>query len=183
MTKKVCKFFELLGKHTRFDRGDAKFHSYLKSNLERKRVSYPRFIDDIKTIWKDFTTKEFGMNLSRFFMENGKDFMKEWYTDVFSFPKRRISFEFGQGGSQVDVLITIKYLLTEIEFKCLDEIINKYEIENKTVTSAALIAMLEPCVLLGIALSSIIGQEVRVSIEDREIEDNLITLDLSARPK
>lgn len=183
MTKKVCKFFELLGKHTRFDRGDAKFHSYLESNLTRKHISYPRFLEEIKTIWKNFTSKEFGMNLSRFFIENGNDLLKKWYTDVFSFPKRRISFEFGQGGSQVDVLITIKYLLTEIEFKCLDEIFNKYEIENKAPTSAALIAMLEPCVLLGIALSSIIGQEIRVSIEDREIEDNLITLELSARPK
>ena len=65
----------------------------------------------------------------------------------------------------------------------IDEIIKKYEIENKAITSAALIALLEPCVLLASAISPIIGQEVRVSIEDREIEDNLITLDLSMRPK
>lgn len=183
MTKKVCKFFDMLGKHTQFDRGDENFHSYLKSNLKRKKVSYPRFLSDIKIIWEKFASKEFGMNLSRFFIEFGQAFMKKWYTDVFTFPKRRIEFDFGVGGSQVDVLITIRYELTEIELNCLDAIIKKYEIENKTITTAALIALLEPCVLLGSAISPIIGQEVRVSIEDREIEGNLITLDLSIRPK
>jgi len=173
----------MLARHTQFDRGDEKFHSFLKSSLERKKVSYPRFMSDMKIIWENFAETEFGMNLSRFFIEFGQNFMKKWYTDVFTFPKRRIEFDFGQGGSQVDVLISIRYQLTDIELSCLEEIIKKYNIENKTITSAALIALLEPCVLLGIALSSIIGQDIRVSIEDREIEDNLLTLDLSARPK
>ncbi|NVM53018.1 MAG: hypothetical protein HWN66_04895 [Candidatus Helarchaeota archaeon] len=183
MTKKVCKFFEMLGKHTRFDRGDKKFHAYLKSNLERKRITYPRFMDYFKTIWEKYVKTVVGINLSRFFIENGNDFMKRWYTDVFTFPKSRIFFDFGQGGSQVDVLITVKYALSKIEFECLDEIIKKYNIENKGITSAALISLLEPCVLLAVELSTIIGQEIRISIEDREIENNIIILELSARPK
>ncbi len=183
MTKKVCKFFDMVGKHTQFDRGDEKFHSYLKSNLESKRVSYPRFVEEIKLMWEEFIKDAVGINLSSFFIKNGNNFMKKWYTDVFTFPKRRIKFDFGQGGSQVDVLLTIRYELSEIELQCLDVIIKKYNIENKTINSAALIALLEPCVLFGIVLSEVIGQGIRVSIEDREIKDNLITLDLSARPK
>lgn len=183
MTKKVCKFYEMLGKHTRFDRGDENFRSYLKANLEKKRVSYPRFVEDVTKVWDEFIKHEVGIHLSRFFTENGKDFMKRWYTDVFTFPKRRIEFDFKQGGSQVDVLISVKYLLSEVEHACLDEILKKYQIEEKTIHSAALIALLEPCVLLGVVLSSIIGQEIRISIEDRSIEKNEIILDLSARPK
>lgn len=172
----------MLGKHTRFDRGNESFRSYLISNLERKRVSFPRFVDYFKKTWDLYTKGDVGINISRFFMEKGHEFMKRWYTDVFSFPKR-ISFEFEQGGTQVDVLITIIYLLSQIEINCLNEIIEKYKIKNKTVNIAALISLLEPCVLLTYVLSRIVGQEFRLSIEDRTIENNKITLELSARPK
>jgi len=183
MTKKVCKFFELIGKHTGFDRGDTKFRAFLGAHLERKHTTYPRFMNYFQEVWNDYIKNDVGINLSRFFIENGKAFMKKWYTDVFPFPKRRIDFEFKQGGSQVDVLITIKYQLTEVELECLNEIIQKYQIKDKTINAAALIALLEPCVLLGMALSKLIGQEIRVSIEDRSIEKNLITLELSVRPR
>ena len=183
MTKKVCQFFEILGKNTKFDRGDEHFRAYILSNLKKKRVSYPRFMSNFKEVWENFIKDKVGINVSQFFIENGKAFMKEWYTDVFTFPKSRIHFNFGQGGSQVDVLITIKYLLSEIELNCLEEIIKKYTIEEKTVMAAALISMLEPCVILGHVISEVMGQEFRVSIEDREIEGNQIVLELSARPK
>ncbi len=182
MTKKVCKFFDLIAKHTRFER-DENFSTYLMANLQKKRVSYPRFVQNFALIWKNYIEGDVGINVSRFFIEHGDELLKEWYTDVFSFPKSRINFKFGQGGTQVDVLITIIYQLSEIELICLDEIIKNYKIDDKTVTAAALISLLEPCVLLGIIFSRIVGQEFRVSIEDRTIENNQITLDLSARPK
>jgi hypothetical protein len=183
MTKKVCKYFDMVGKHTRFDRGDEKFHIFLRETLERKRTTYPRFMGYLKEVWDNYIKNQVGMNLTHFFTENGQEFMKRWYTDVFDFPKRRINFDFRQGGSQVDVLITIIYELSEIELTCLDEIIKKYNIEEKTINSAALIGLLEPCVIFGVELSTVIGQEIRVSIEDRTIEENIIKLYLSARPK
>ncbi|MHA1360195.1 MAG: hypothetical protein ACTSQI_15470 [Candidatus Helarchaeota archaeon] len=183
MTKTVCKFYDMLGNHTRFDRGDEKFTDYLRQSLKRKRATFPRFMSSLKQLWRLYTKSEIRMNLARFFIENGPEFMKKWYTDVFSFPKRRIRFEFKQGGSQVDVLITIIYELSEIELQCLKEIIKKYAIEEKTITGAALIALLEPCVLLGEELSRVIEQEIRVSIEDRTVDNSIIKLYLSARPK
>jgi len=182
MTKKVCKFYEILGHHTQFDRGDENFHAYLKLNMVRKRVAYPRFLSQFQTIWEEYTKSQGVINLSQLFIEKGNEFLTEWYTEVFPFPKR-IEFEFHRGGSQVDVLITIKYTLSEIELNCFDEIIQKYNIPNKTPIAAALVSLLEPCVLLGEELSKIIGQEIRVSIEDRTIENNNIVLELSIRPK
>jgi hypothetical protein len=182
MTKKVCKFYEVLGKHTQFDRGDEKFHAYVLSNLLRKRVAYPRFVDQFKTLWEEYMKNQIGFNLSQLFIDNGNTFLKDWYTEVFPFPKR-IEFEFRRGGSQVDVLITIKYTLSEIEITCFKDIIKSNNIQNKTPTAAGLISLLEPCVLLGEELSKIIGQEIRVSIEDRTIENNDIVLELSVRPK
>ncbi len=183
MTTRVCKFFNLLGKHTRFDRGSEEFHNYLKTHLERKHATYPRFVSEIKEIWEQYIKGQVGMNISRFFMEKGQEFMQSWYCEVFPFPKTRINFEFRPGGSQVDVLITVKYVLSDVELTCLAEIIQKYNIPDKPVTGAALIALLEPCVLFGMVLSSIVGQEIRVSIEDRMIEQNHLTLELSARPR
>ncbi|MHA1264125.1 MAG: hypothetical protein ACTSRS_02720 [Candidatus Helarchaeota archaeon] len=183
MTKKVCKFYEMVGKHTAFDRGDDKFRLYLKSNLERKRVAYPLFLEETTKYWEEFKKSTISSNLFQFFTKFGQILMKKWYTDVFSFPKRRIHFEFKQGGSQVDVLISINYTLSEVENNCLGEILKKYNITDKNIKSAALIALLEPSILLGMEISKIIGQEIRVSIEDREIINDHIILDLSARPK
>ena len=182
MTKKVCKFYEILGKHTQFDRGDENFHAYLQSNLARKRVAYPRFLDQFKILWNDYAKNQIGFNLSQLFIDHGNTFLKDWYTEVFPFPKR-IQFEFRRGGSQVDVLLTVKYTLSEIEINCFNEIIKSQNIQNKTATAAGLISLLEPCVLLGEELSKIIGQEIRASIEDRTIENNNIVLELSIRPK
>lgn len=182
MTKKVCKFYETLGKYTQFDRGDENFHAYLQSNLARKRVAYPRFLDEFKLLWSEYAKKQIGFNLSQLFIEHGTTFLSDWYTKVFPFP-RRIKFEFRRGGSQVDVLLTMKYTLSEMEINCFNEIIKNHNIQNKTATTAGLISLLEPCVLLGEELSKIIGQEIRVSIEDRTIENNNIVLDLSVRPK
>jgi len=164
MTKKVCKFYEILGKHTLFDRGDENFHAYLISNLVHKRVAYPRFVEQFKSIWEEYMKNQSVNNLSQLFIEKGDEFLKEWYTEVFPFPKR-IKFEFRRGGSQVDVLITIRYTLSVIEINCFDEIIKNYNIPNKTSSAAALISLLEPCVLLGEELSKIIGQLSRTFME------------------
>jgi len=182
MTKKVCKFYEILGHHTQFDRGDEKFHAYLQSNLIRKRIAYPRFLSLFKNIWEEYRKNQGVVNLSQLFIDKGNEFLREWYTEVFPFPKR-IEFEFRRGGSQVDVLITIRYTLSDLEINCIDEIIKNYNISNKTPSAAALISLLEPCILLGEELSKIIRQEIRVSIEDRTVENNYILLELSIRPK
>ncbi|HUX99950.1 MAG TPA: hypothetical protein VMV49_10390 [Candidatus Deferrimicrobium sp.] len=183
MSKKIQKFYERLGKQTQFERSDEKLYAYLKTNLKKKRVAYPRFMEYFKNTWENYIKTSSSMNIAQFFIDKGNEILTKWYSEVWPFPKSRLSFEFGRGGSQVDILITIKYEFSDNETSTIEEVIDKYKIEEKTETSAALVSLLEPLVLFGLILSEIIGQEFRVSIEDRTIESNQIKIETSARPK
>jgi hypothetical protein len=183
MSKKVQKFYERLGKQTQFERSDEKLYAYLKTNLKKKRVAYPRFMEYFRKTWKNYIETSSSMNISQFFIDEGNEILTRWFSEVWPFPKSSLNFEFGRGGSQVDVLITIKYVFSKDETSAIGEVIDKFNIEEKTNTSAALVSLLEPLVLFGSILSEIIGQDFRVSIEDRTIENDQITIETSARPK
>jgi len=181
---KFKDFVNNLANKTKFERFD--MVKFFKSEIQSRVSQIRSYKSNFEKAWNKWQMKKSGSDISAFFKKYGKSLLTDWLCKVFPFNSKKLKIKFDIGGTNVDIILNIRYSYHHDEVILFIKALKENDIDEINEEIAMIRTLAETILCFPLVWTEFFGYEFTIMPENEEKVWNKnefnINIDFSARP-